>query len=203
MHNLIISPSAISKIIVDNISVDSCNKSFIIVFSLRMVFSLSYHTPGMLSRKVVKMNEYENIETVESVENDDQGSSVDVPGTDDPILSDSVSTESDMVQDAGSVTEEPPTESVDPGESGTNVYVMDSDGNYIPFTVAVSEPETEQVQVQNLSADDLEPYFSAINYRLDTIIFLLLSFWVIKRIKISVANMTGRSLDGRKDVLDR
>ena len=149
------------------------------------------------------MNEYENIETVETVENNDQGSSVDVPGTDDPILSDSVSIESDMVQDAGSVTEEPPTESVDPGEAGTNVYVMDSDGNYIPFTVAVSEPATEQVQVPNLSADDLEPYFSAINYRLDTIIFLLLSFWVIKRIKIAVANMTGRSLDGGKDVLDR
>ena len=149
------------------------------------------------------MNDYENIETVETVENDDQGTSLDVPRTDDPILSDSVSTEPDMVQDAGSVTEESPTESVDPGESGTNVYVMDGDGNYIPFTVAVSEPATEQVQVQNLSADDLEPYFSAINYRLDTIIFLLLSFWAIKRIKIAVANMTGRSLDGRKDVLDR
>lgn len=149
------------------------------------------------------MNEYENIETVETVEKDDQGTSVDVLGIDYPILSDSTDTESDMVQDAGSVTEESLTESVDPGESGTNVYVMDSDGNYIPFTVAVSEPATEQVQVQNLSADDLKPYFSAINYRLDTIIFLLLSFWVIKRIKITVANMTGRSLDGRKDVLDR
>ena len=149
------------------------------------------------------MNEYENIETVETIENDDQGSSLDVPGTDDPILSDSASSGSDLVQDAGSVTEEPPTESVDPGESGTNVYVMDSDGNYIPFTVAASEPATEQVQVQNLSADDLEPYFSSVNYRLDTIIFLLLSFWVIKRIKIAVANMTGRSLDGRKDVLDK
>lgn len=149
------------------------------------------------------MNEYENIETVETVENADQGSSVDVLGTDDPVLSDSVSTESDMVQNAGSITEESSTESVDPGESGTSVYIMDSDGNYIPFTVAVSEPATEQVQVQNLSADDLEPYFSAINYRLDTIIFLLLSFWAIKRIKIAVANMTGRSLDGRKDVLDR
>lgn len=149
------------------------------------------------------MNDYENIETVETVENDVQGSSVDVLGTDDPVLSDSVSTESDMVQNAGSITEESSTESVDPGESGTNVYIMDSDGDYIPFTVAVSEPATEQVQVQNLSANDLEPYFSAVNYRLDTIIFLLLSFWVIKRIKISVANMTGRSLDGRKDVLDR
>ena len=149
------------------------------------------------------MNEYENIETVETVENDVQGSSVDVLGTDDPVLSDSVSTESDMVQNAGSITEESSTESVDPGESGTNVYIMDSDGDYIPFTVAVSEPATEQVQVQNLSANDLEPYFSAVNYRLDTIIFLLLSFWVIKRIKISVANMTGRSLDGRKDVLDK
>lgn len=149
------------------------------------------------------MNEYENIETVETVENDDQGSSVYVPGTDDPVLSDSASSGSDLVQDAGSVAEESPTESVDPGEPETNVYVMDSDGNYIPFTVAVSEPATEQVQVQNLSADDLEPYFTAINYRLDTIIFLLLSFWAIKRIKIAVANMTGRSLDGRKDVLDR
>lgn len=149
------------------------------------------------------MNEYENIETVEIVENDDQGSTVDVPGTDDLVLSDSTGSGSDLVQDAGSVTEESPAESVDPGESGTNVYVMDSDGNYIPFTVAVSEPATEQVQVQNLSADDLEPYFSSVNYRLDIIIFLLLSFWAIKRIKIAVANMTGRSLDGRKDVLDR
>lgn len=149
------------------------------------------------------MNEYENIETVETVKNDDQGSSVDVSGTDDPILSDSVSTESDMVQDAGSVAEEPSTESVDPGEPGTNVYVMDVSGNSIPFTVAVSEPATEQVQVQNLSANDFEPYFTAINYRLDTIIFLLLSFWCIKRIKIAVANFTGRSLDGRKDGLDR
>lgn len=149
------------------------------------------------------MNEYENIETVETVENDDQGSSVYVPGTDDPVLSDSASSGSDLVQDAGSVAEESPTESVDPGEPGTNVYVMDSDGNYIPFTVAVSEPATEQVQVQNLSANDLEPYFTALNYRLDTIIFLLLSFWAIKRIKIVVANMTGRSLDGRRDVLDK
>lgn len=149
------------------------------------------------------MNEYENIETVETVENDDQETSLDVPGADDPVLSDSTDIESDMVQDAGSVAEESPTESVDSGESGTNVYVMDSDGNYIPFTVAVSEPATEQVQIQNLSANDFEPYFSAINYRFDTIIFLLLSFWVIKRLKITVANMTGRSLDGRKDVLDR
>ena len=149
------------------------------------------------------MNEYENIETVETVENYDQGSSVDVPGIDDPILSDSTGTESDLVQDAGSDTEESLAESVDPGEPGTNVYVMDVSGNSIPFTVAFQEPATEQVQVQNLSADDLEPYFTAINYRLDTIIFLLLSFWAIKRIKIAVANMTGRSLDGRKDVLDR
>lgn len=149
------------------------------------------------------MNEYENIETVETVENDFGGSSVDVLGTDDPVLSDSVSTESDLVQDAGSVTEESSTESVDPGEPGTNVYVMDVSGNSIPFTVAFQEPTAEQVQVQNLSADDLEPYFTAINYRLDIIIFLILSFWVIKRIKIAVANMTGRSLDGRKDVLDK
>lgn len=146
------------------------------------------------------MNEYENIETVET---DDQGTSLDVLGADDPVLSDSVSTESDLVQDAGSVTEESPIESVDPGESGTNVYVMDVSGNSIPFTVAVSEPATEQVQVQNLSADDFEPYFSAINYRLDTIIFLILAFWCIKKIKIATANFTGRSLDGRKDGLDR
>lgn len=149
------------------------------------------------------MNEYENIETVETVENDDQGTSVDVPGTDDSVLSGSSGTESDMVQDAGSIAEESPTESVDPGESGTNVYVMDSDGNYIPFTVSGSDASPEQVQVQNLSADDLEPYFSAVNYRLDTIIFLLLFFWCSRKIKIAVANMTGRSLDGRKDVLDR
>lgn len=149
------------------------------------------------------MNEYENIETVETVENDDQGSSADVPGIDDSVLSDSTGTESDMVQDAGFVMEESPTESLNPGEPGTNVYVMDSDGNYIPFTIAVQESAPEQVEVQNLSADDLEPYFTAVNYRLDTIIFLLLSFWAIKRIKIAVANMTGRSLDGRRDVLDR
>lgn len=149
------------------------------------------------------MNEYENIETVETVENNDQGSSVDVPGTDDPILSDSVSTESDLVQDAGSVTEEPPIESVDPGESGTNVYVMDSDGNYIPLTVSGSDAPQGQMEVQDLSANDFETYFTAINYRLDTIIFLLLSFWCIKKIKIAVANFTGRSFDGRKDGLDR
>ena len=58
------------------------------------------------------------------------------------------------------------------------------------------------MEVQNLSTDDLEPYFTAVNYRLDTIIFLLLAFWCIKRIKIAVANFTGRSLDG-KDVLDK
>lgn len=58
---------------------------------------------------------------------------MDVPGADDPVLSDSTDIESDMVQDAGSVAEESPTESVDSGESGTNVYVMDSDGNYIPL----------------------------------------------------------------------
>lgn len=172
------------------------------------------------------MNEYENIETVETVEIDNQESSVDVLETDDSVLSDSTGIESDMVQDAEAVTEESSTESVPSGESETNVYVMDSDGNFIPFTVSDSDASPEQAEIQNLSANDFEPYFSeinyrldtqvqnlsldelepyflAINYRLDTIIFLLLSFWVIKRIKIAVAKMTGRSLDGRKDVLDR
>ena len=40
------------------------------------------------------MNEYENIETVETVENDDQGTSLDVPGADDPVLSDSTGIDS-------------------------------------------------------------------------------------------------------------
>ena len=148
------------------------------------------------------MNEYENIETMETVENDDRGTSVAAPGADDFVLSDSVGTDSDMVQDAGELAEESPTESVDPGSSGSNVYILDSDGNYIPFTISVQESAPEQVEIQNLSADDLEPYFSAVNYRLDTIIFLLLFFWCSKKIKIAVANMTGRSLDG-KDRLDR
>lgn len=87
--------------------------------------------------------------------------------------------------------------------SGGYYYTVDSSGNFVPFTVSGSDAAPEQVQVQNLSPDDFEPYFTAINYRLDTIIFLLLSFWCIKKIKIAVANFTGRSLDGRKDVLDR
>jgi len=149
------------------------------------------------------MNEYENIETVETIENDDQGASDDVIGTDDSVLSDSVGIESDLVQDAGDNTEESSTDSVGVESSESNVYVLDSDGNYIPFTFSVQESASEQVQVQDLSSDDFEPYFTAINYRLDTIIFLLLSFWCIKRIKIAVANFTGRSLDGRKDGLDR
>ncbi len=149
------------------------------------------------------MNEYENIETVETIENDDQGSSDDVIGTDDSVLSDSTDTVSDLEQDAGDNTEESSTYSVGAESSGSNVYVLDSDGNYIPFTFSVQESTSEQVQVQDLSSDDFEPYFTAINYRLDTIIFLLLSFWCIKRIKVAAANFTGRSLDGRKDGLDR
>ena len=149
------------------------------------------------------MNEYENIETVETIENDDQGSSVAVVGSDDSVLSDSVGTESDLVQDAGTATENFSSVTVGSGTSGENVYVLDNAGNYIPFSVSGSDAAPEQVQVQDLSPDDLEPYFTAINYRLDTIIFLLLSFWCIKKIKIAVANFTGRSLDGRKDGLDR
>lgn len=149
------------------------------------------------------MNEYENIETVETVETVDQRSTVDVPGTDDPILSDSAGTESDLVQDAGIATENFSSDTVGSGTSGENVYVLDNVGNYIPFTVSGSDASVGQMEVQDLSANDFEPYFSAINYRLDTIIFLLLFFWAIKRIKIAVANMTGRSLDGRKDALDR
>lgn len=87
--------------------------------------------------------------------------------------------------------------------SGSSYYTVDVSGNSIPFSVSGSDASQKQMEVQDLSANDLEPYFTAINYRLDTIIFLLLSFWAIKRIKIAVANMTGRSLDGRKDVLDR
>ena len=146
------------------------------------------------------MNEYENIETIET---DDQGSSVDVLGTDDSVLSDSTDIVSDLGQDAGDNTEESSIDSVGAESSGADVYVVDNDGNYIPFTVSGSDVMPEQVQVQNLSPDDIEPYFSAINYRLDTIIFLLLAFWCIKRIKIAVANFTGRSLDSRKDGLDR
>ena len=149
------------------------------------------------------MNKYENIETVEIIENDDQGFSDDVIGTDDSVLSDSTDIVSDLEQDAADNTEESSTDSVGTESSGSNVYVLDSDGNYIPFTVSGSDAAPEQVQVQDLSTDDFEPYFTAINYRLDTIIFLLLSFWCIKRIKIAVANFTGRSLDGRKDGLDR
>lgn len=149
------------------------------------------------------MNEYENIETVETIENDDQGTSDDVIGTDDSVLSDSTDIVSDLEQDSADNTEESSTDSVGTESSGSNVYVLDSDGNYIPFTVSGSDAAPEQVQVQDLSTDDFEPYFTAINYRLDTIIFLLLSFWCIKRIKIAVANFTGRSLDGRKDGLDR
>ena len=87
--------------------------------------------------------------------------------------------------------------------SGSSYYTVDVSGNSIPFSVSGSDASQKQMEGQDLSANDLEPYFTAINYRLDTIIFLLLSFWAIKRIKIAVANMTGRSLDGRKDVLDR
>ena len=91
----------------------------------------------------------------------------------------------------------------DPVSSGGYYYTVDSSGNSVPLSVSGSDAAPEQVQVQDLSTDDFEPYFTAINYRLDTIIFLLLSFWCIKRIRIAVANFTGRSLDGRKDGLDR
>ena len=134
------------------------------------------------------MNENENMETVE---NYDQEASVDVRETDDPVLSDSTGTGSGMGQDAGSVAEEP---SIDD-------YLLDGDGNYVLFTVSGSDASLEQVQVQNLSTDDFEPYFSAVNYRLDIIIFLLLFYWCARKIKIAVANFTGRSLDNGKDVL--
>lgn len=149
------------------------------------------------------MNEYENIETLETVENDLRGSSVAVVGSDDSVLSGSVGTESDLVQDAGAVAENSSSDTMGSGTSGKNVYVLDNAGNYIPLTVSGSDASVGQMEIQDLSANDFETYFTAINYRLDTIIFLLLSFWCIKRIKIAVANFTGRSLDGRKDGLDR
>lgn len=149
------------------------------------------------------MNEYENIEIVETIENVYQGTSVAVVGSDDSVLSGSVGTESDLVQDAGDVTENSSSDTVGSGSSGANVYVVDNDGNYIPFTVSGSDASVGRVEIQDVSEKDFETYFTEINYRLDTIIFLLLSFWCIKRIKIAVANFTGRSLDGRKDGLDR
>lgn len=109
----------------------------------------------------------------------------------------------DILSDPAGLSGVPSLGDGDSQSSGSHYYTVDSSGNFVPFSVSGSDAAPEQVQVQNLSPDDLEPYFTAINYRLDTIIFLLLSFWCIKKIKIAVANFTGRSLDGRKDGLDR
>lgn len=153
------------------------------------------------------MNEetfYENVEILdESYTVDTVGDSdVESLGVSDCYVDDG-NVECSTVSDVSGLSGVPSVGDGDKESSGLSYYTVDVSGNSIPFSVSGSDVSQKQMEVQNLSADDLEPYFSAINYRLDTIIFLLLSFWAIKRIKIAVANMTGRSLDGRKDVLDR
>lgn len=145
------------------------------------------------------MNENENMETVE---NYDQGISVPDVGSDAGIYSGSNDYVTDLGQDASMASGSlPSVSSGDAGTSGSNIYILDSDGNYIPVSSFDSASQAEQMEVQNLSTDDLEPYFTALNYRLDLIIFLLLFYWCARKIKIAVANFTGRSLDNGKDVL--
>ena len=144
------------------------------------------------------MYENENMETVETY---DQGTSVFDSGNGDSILSSGddpvASLESDAGMDPVGSTDVP----ILSVSSGNALYILDSHGNYIPVSSFASDAQTEQVEVQNFSADDLEPYFTALNHRLDCIIFLLLFYWCARKIKIAVANFTGRSLDNGKDVL--
>ena len=144
------------------------------------------------------MNENENMETVETY---DQGTSVFDSGNGDSILSSGddpvASLESDAGMDPVGSTDVP----ILSVSSGNALYILDSHGDYIPVSALASDAQTEQVEVQNFSADDLEPYFTALNHRLDCIIFLLLFYWCARKIKIAVANFTGRSLDNGKDVL--
>lgn len=144
------------------------------------------------------MNENENMETVE---NYDQGTSVSGFGNGDSVLSDSDDPITSVGSDAGMDpvgSSDVPVLSV---SSGDALYILDSNGNYIPVSALASASQAEQMEVQNLSTDDLEPYFTSLNHRLDLIIFLLLFYWCARKIKIAVANFTGRSLDNGKDVL--
>ena len=144
------------------------------------------------------MNENENMETVETY---DQGTAVSGSGNGDSILSDSDDPVTSVESDAGVDTVGSPDVPVLSVSSGDAFYILDSNGNYIPVSALASASQTEQMEVQNLSTDDLEPYFTALNQRLDLIIFLLLFYWCSRKIKIAVANFTGRSLDNGKDVL--
>ena len=144
------------------------------------------------------MIENENMETVENYA---QGTSVSGFGNGDPVLSDSDDLLTSVWSDAGMDpvgSSDVPVLSV---SSGDGFYILDSNGNYIPVSSLASASQAEQMEVQNLSADDLEPYFTSLNHRLDLIIFLLLFYWGSRKIKIAVANFTGRSLDNGKDVL--
>ena len=153
------------------------------------------------------MNEetfYENVEILdESYTVDTVGDSdVESLGVSDCYVDDG-NVQRGTVLDVSGLSGVPSLGGGDKESSGSSYYTVDVSGNSIPFSVSGADASQKQMEIQDLSANDLEPYFTAINHRLDTIIFLLLSFWAIKRIKIAVANMTGRSLDGRKDVLDR
>lgn len=144
------------------------------------------------------MNENENMETVETY---DQGTSVFDSGNGDSILSSGDDPVASLESDAGMDTVGSADFPILSVSSGNALYILDSHGNYIPVSSFASDAQTEQVEVQNLSTDDLEPYFTALNHRLDCIIFLLLFYWCTRKIKIAVANFTGRSLDNGKDVL--
>lgn len=147
---------------------------------------------------------YENVEILdESYTVDTVGDSdVESLGVSDCYVDDG-NVQRGTVSDVSGFSGVPSVGDGDKESSGSSYYTVDVSGNSIPFSVSGSDVSQKQMEVQDLSANDLEPYFTAINYRLDTIIFLLLSFWCIKKIKIAVANFTGRSLDGRKDGLDK
>ena len=140
----------------------------------------------------------------------DESCTVDTVGDSDSVssvFSDSYDNDGnvqhDIISDQSGLSGIPSVGDGDTESFGSYYYTVDVSGNSIPFSVSGSDASSKQMEIQDLSANDFEPYFTAINYRLDTIIFLLLSFWVIKKIKIAVANFTGRSLDGRKDWLDK
>ena len=74
-----------------------------------------------------------------------------------------------------------------------------SDTDSADNSISSSDLETLQTQSEILLDSDLQNdiifQLQTINYKLSIIVFLLLFFWCLKRIKSSVAKFTGRGID--------
>lgn len=72
---------------------------------------------------------------------------------------------------------------------------MDDTFGYIYGSVSSGDTLSLQAETEIPATYDYTETLQSIDSKLSLIIFLILSFWVIKHIRISVRNFTGRGID--------